>query len=53
MPAADSNRWLRNANNANNFRVINSDGSNNNNDASNRFGVVPGFPFGVRSMAAK
>ena len=43
VPAADSFRWLRGANYASGFRVIISDGSYSVNDASNRFGVVPGF----------
>ena len=35
--------WLRSANNATNFRNVNNDGSENNNNASNSYGLVLGF----------
>jgi len=40
-----ANWWLRsvNASNTNNFCLVNTDGSANNNNANNSYGVAPGF----------
>ena len=40
-----ANWWLRsvNATNSNNFCLVNTDGSANNNNANNSYGVAPGF----------
>lgn len=40
---SSNNWWERSVNNSNNFRYVNSNGSENNNNASNSYGVVLGF----------
>ena len=42
---AAANVWCRsvNSSNSNNFCLVNTDGSANNNNANNSFGVAPGF----------
>ena len=42
MRCKASNWWLRSANNASNFRYVNTSGSNSNNNANNSYGVALG-----------
>ena len=45
-----ANWWLRsvNASNSNNFCLVNTDGSANNNNANNSYGVAPGFHVSLK-----